>query len=302
MLASMTLALCLPCAAVEGIITLGSAQSFAVLGGAGVTVGGANGTLVSGNLGDSPDAFSSITGFPTPGSLINGSFYSSDLQPLIAQQARSDENTAYNSLASLASTADETGVTLGTGGTVSTLLPGVYTFSGSAQVDDALTLNFNGQSNALFVFQIATTLTTGSGASINVIGSNSTDAIYWQVGTSATLGSSTAFTGSILASDAITLDPFASIGCGRAFAYTASVTMADRNVISDGCSGAASTPEPGTLLLLGISLAGILAMFSGLTGPLYRGLSRSYLSRSPSTILTDKSAVPSRTNYRSNRA
>jgi hypothetical protein len=257
MLASMTFALCSPSAALAGAITLGSSQTFAVLGGAGVTVGGAAGTVVSGNLGDDPDALSSITGFPTPGSLIDGSFYASDSQPLIANQARADENTAYNALAALASTANETGIVLGTGGTVSTLLPGVYTFSGSAQVDGALTLNFNGLSNARFVFQIANTLTTGSSASINVIGSNSTDAIYWQVGASATLGSSTAFTGSILAVDAISLDPFASIGCGRAFAYTASVTMADRNVISGSCTGAAAAPEPGTLLLVGIGLAGI---------------------------------------------
>ncbi len=262
-IALMTFSICLPSAALAGSITLGSAQSFAVLGGAGVTVGGANGTVVSGNLGDFPDALSSITGFPTPGSLINGSFYASDSQPLIAQQARADENTAYNALAGLASTANETGVNLGTGGTVSTLLPGVYTFSGSAEVDGALTLDFNGQSNALFVFQIATTLTTGSSASINVIGGDSTDTIYWQVGSSATLGSSTAFAGSILASDAITLDPFASITCGRALAYTDSVSMADRNMISTGCTTAGgAAPEPGTVLLLGIGFAGIAVKFS----------------------------------------
>ena len=271
-----------------GAITLGVARSFAVLGGAGVTVGGANGTVVSGNLGDYPASLASITGFPAPGSLVNGTFYTSDQLPLIAQQARADENTAYNSLAALASTANETGIVLGTGGTVSTLLPGVYMFSSSAQVNGALTLNFNGLSNAMFVFQIATTLTTGSSASINVIGGDSTDAIYWQVGDSATLGSSTAFAGNILALHAITLDPFASIACGRAFAYTASVTMADRNFISGDCnlyntvsgysstgrrdfgslgfSGAAqvdSVPEPGTSLLLCIGLAAVVSCCSG---------------------------------------
>ncbi len=150
-------------------------------------------------------------------------------------------------------------------------------------MDGALTLDFNNESNAIFVFQIATTLTTGSSASIHVIGANSTDAVYWQVGTSATLGSSTAFAGNILALHAITLDPFASIGCGRAFAYTDSVTMADRNFISNDCSsyntatghsltgsndfgslgfsgGTDPTtgpvnPEPSTLVLLGIGVA-----------------------------------------------
>ncbi len=275
----IAVSLCCPSAVYADAITLGSAQSFAVLGGAGISVAGANGTVVSGNLGDYPISVSSITGFPSPGSLVNGTAYALDQLPLIAQQAWADEKTAYNALVGLSSTADETGITLGTGGTVSTLLPGVYSFSGSAQVDGTLTLNFNGQSNALFVFQVGSTLTTGSSASIHVIGGNSTDAIYWQVGTSATLGSSTVFAGNILASTAITLDPFASIACGRAFAYTAAVTMADRNFISNNCSvdntltgysstgpgdfgsygfssaaGIVATPEPGTFLLLGIGL------------------------------------------------
>jgi Ice-binding-like/PEP-CTERM motif len=276
-----------PSAVFAGVITLGSAQSFAVLGGAGVSVNGTCCTVISGSLGDDPLGLSSITGFPTPGSLVNGSFYALDQLPLIAQQARADENTAYGALAALASTADESGIVLGTGGTVSTLLPGVYTFSSSAEVDGGLTLNFNGQSNARFVFQIVTTLTTGSSAAINVIGANSTDAIYWQVGTSAILGSSTAFVGNILASDAITLDPSASIACGRAFAYTQSVTLAATNFISDNCglyntstgysstgpgdfgsygfSGNApgsNTPEPAAFLLMGIGLAGLAVKYS----------------------------------------
>lgn len=281
MFVSMLVSLCWPSAAFANTITLGSAQSFAVLGGAGVAVNGTCCTLISGSLGDYPLGLSSITGFPTPGSLVNGSFYALDQLPLIAEQAQADENTAYNALAALPSTANETGTILGTGGTVSTLFPGVYTFSSSAQVDGALTLNFNGLSNAMFVFQIGTTLTTGSSAAINVIGANSTDSIYWQVGMSATLGSSTAFAGNILALDAITLDPSALIACGRAFAYTDSVTMAATNLISDNCdlintlTGYSSTgpsdygsygfsggsevgaPEPDAFLLLGLGLASV---------------------------------------------
>ena len=108
-LVSIAVSLCCPSAAFAGAITLGSAQSFAVLGGAGVAVNGTCCTVISGNLGDYPLGLSSITGFPTPGSLVNGSFYASDQLPLIAQQARADENTAYNALAVLPSTANESG-------------------------------------------------------------------------------------------------------------------------------------------------------------------------------------------------
>src|SRR5579863_10315552 len=90
----ITASLCCPAALFADSI-LGSAQDFAVLGGAGVTVAGADGTVVSGNLGDYPLGLSSITGFPTPGSLVNGFFYASDQMPAIAQQAQADELMAY---------------------------------------------------------------------------------------------------------------------------------------------------------------------------------------------------------------
>jgi len=285
MLIFMAVSLCCPSVAFGGTITLGSAQSFAVLGGAGVAVNGSCCTVISGSVGDYPLALSSITGFTgsTPGQVVNGAFYASDSLPLIAAQARADENTAYTDLFNLPPGTNESGTVLGTGGTVSSLTPGTYTFSTSAQVDGTLTLDFTGQPNySVFVFQIGTTLTTGSSAAIDVTGGNSTDAIYWQVGTSATLGSSTTFAGNILASDAITLDPSASILCGRAFAYTQSVTFAATNSISDNCSvdnfdtgatdygsygfsggtPAVGTPEPGTFLLLGIGLTVVVVKHS----------------------------------------
>ena len=288
-LVSMSVSLCCPSVAFADTITLGSAQSFAVLGGAGVAVNGSCCTFISGSLGDYPLGLSSITGFTgsTPGQLVNGAFYGSDLLPLIAEQAQADEYTAYNALAALPSGTNESGIVLGTGGTVSSLTPGTYTFATSAQVDGTLTLDFTGAPlNSAVVFQIGTTLTTGTGAAIDVVGGNSTDAIYRQVGTAATLGANTAFVGNVLASDGITLDPGASITGGRAFAYTGSVTFAATNFISDnssvyntptgysprgptdygsyGFSGgtpSSSAPEPGTFLLLGIGLTGIVVKY-----------------------------------------
>ena len=87
-----------------------------------------------------------------------------------------------------------------------TLMPGVYKFSSSAQLTGTLTLDFAGNPNQPFVFQIGTTLTTASGSTVNVLNGSSNSAVYWEVGSSATLGTSTAFAGNILADQSITLN------------------------------------------------------------------------------------------------
>jgi len=241
MLVALAVLLCCPTAVFAGAITLGSAQSFAVLGASTVTNTG--NSVISGDLG--LYAGTSITGFFPPGIVINGIIHDTDG---VAQQAQIDETTAYNALALLPSTNNETGLILGTGGTVNTLDPGVYNFGTpasptSAQVTGTLTLDFENMSNALFVFQIGTTLTTASDAAIDVINGNSTDAIYWVVGSSATLGTGTAFAGNILALDSITMNTGSSIVCGRAFAQTAAVTL-DDNFISDNCGVSNTTTGP----------------------------------------------------------
>jgi len=128
-----------------------------------------------------------------------------------------------------------------------TLTPGVYNFTSSAFLTGTLTLDSLGDPNALFVFQIGSTLITASDASVLSINGTNGCNIYWQVGSSATLGTGTDFEGSILALTSITLNTNADIMNGRALALNGAVTL-DSNTITPGC-----IPAPGAGLLLACS-------------------------------------------------
>jgi len=229
----------------DNSVSLGTASSYAVLAGSTVTNTGSS--VLSGNLGVS--AGCAVSGFP-PGS-VSGTIHKCDGA---AAQAERDLTTAYNKAAGLTRTATLTGKDLGG----LTLTSGVYFFASSAQLTGTLILE--GAPGSQFVFQIGSTLTTASSSSVifinSVTGKPSTDAnIFWQVGSSATLGTGTKFEGNILANTSITLTTGASIGCGSALAITGAVTL-DSNVIGGGCGGSKSVvPEPGTLGLLGAGLA-----------------------------------------------
>jgi hypothetical protein len=149
-------------------------------------------------------------------------------------------------------------------GTVGTLTPGVYLFnSSSAALTGALTLNAEGLSDAVFVFQIGTTLITASNSSVIIENPGSNDEVIWVVGSSATIGTGTAFEGNILAHTSITLDSDATDADGSALALGGAVTM-DNNTISTGNNGLAApsaVPEPGSMALLSsglIALAGFV--------------------------------------------
>ncbi len=204
-----------------GSTLLGTAQSFVVLGGSTVTNTG--NTTVEGNLGVSPG--SAVTGFP-PGLVTNGTIHITDG---VASQAQSDVTTAYNTLAGMACNTDLTSQDLGG----LTLTPGVYCFSSSAQLTGMLTLDAQGDPDAVFAFQIGTTLTTASNSSVLLIG-GSVCTVYWQVGSSATLGTGTAFAGNILALQSITLTTGATIA-GRALARNGAVTMDTNDVSAAAC-------------------------------------------------------------------
>ena len=229
-------------------ISLGTAQNFGVLGGSTVTNTGA--TTVNGSVGVSPG--SAVTGFP-PGIVVGGAIHSNDA---VAMQAQNDLTTAYNNIVTTPCTADLTGQDLGG----LTLTPGVYCFTSSAQLTGALTLNALGNPNALFLFKIGSTLTTASGSSVTVINAGSIcNKVFWQVGSSATLGTGTSFAGDILALTSITLTTGAN-SSGRALARNGAVTLDTNNVNSCGTAAAgglhnAPTLDSFALVLLAVLLA-----------------------------------------------
>ena len=197
-------------------VNLGTAANFAVLAGQSVTCTGAS-TLV-GDVGVSPG--SSITGFPP--CTRTGATHSADA---VAAQAQSDLVTAYNAITALPCDVNLTGQDLGG----LTLAPGVYCFSSSAQLTGQLTLQ--GGSNAVWIFQIGSTLTTATNSSVVMAGNAVCGNVFWQVGSSATIGQGTAFIGNILALTSIGLDPGASVS-GRALARNAAVTMSGANTVA----------------------------------------------------------------------
>jgi ice-binding like protein len=198
---------------------LGSAESFAILGATTVTNTGL--TVIKGDLGVSPGT--AVTGFP-PGTVIGGTIHSNDAS---ATSAHADAFTAYNALAAETCGTNLSGSILGTSANAVTLSPGVYCFGSSAQLTGTLTLSGKG----VYVFQVGTTLTTASASSVVLANGATAADVFWQVGTSTTLGVNTIFVGSIFASVSDTVTGGSSVA-GRIFAITGAVTL-DTNAITE---------------------------------------------------------------------
>ena len=196
---------------------LGSAQSFAVLGASTVTNTGP--TIITGDLGASPGT--AVTAFP-PGTVTGGTIHKGDAT---ANAAQADAHSAYANLVGQPCGTNLTGKILGTSPGTVTLAPGVYCFNTSAQLTGTLTLNGNG----VYVFKMGSTLTTASKSSVVLANGATAGNVFWQVGSSATLGTNTAFEGSILANISDTVTTGASV-TGRVFALTGAVTLSGNRI------------------------------------------------------------------------
>jgi Ice-binding-like len=201
--------------------SLGAAASFAVLGASTVTC--TNAAAITGDVGVWPG--SAITGFPD--CTLTGTLQAGNG---VAKQAHKDATTAYNALAGATCPAINNLTGLDLGSLPNPLEPGVYCFSSSAELTGTLNLTGGG----IYIFQIGSTLTTATDASVVINNAQPCDAssdVFWQVGSSATIGTGTAFAGNILASISITMVSKATLLDGRAIALTGAVTL-DANTIS----------------------------------------------------------------------
>ncbi len=215
--------------AAEAPVGLGTSASYSVLGGQTVTNSGPS--ILSGDLGVSPGT--AITGFP-PG-LAGGSTHAGDTA---AAQAQSDVVIAYDDTASRAPTANVAGDLVG-----QTLTAGVYKSTGPIAVSGTLTLDGQGNPNSVFIFQVASTLITASASHISTINGAQACHIYWQVASSAILGTASEFQGTVLALTSISVTNGTTVK-GRALARNGQVSLENNVFTAPTCDSTLPTSTP----------------------------------------------------------
>jgi hypothetical protein len=222
-----------PVAAQAAPVNLATASPFVVLGGSTVTNTGPS--VLNGDLGVAPGT--ALVGFGLPAT-VNGATHANDG---VARNAQSDLTTAYNVAAGQPTTATLTGTNLGN----RQLNPGTYRYATSAQLTGALVLNAHGNPNAQFVFKIGSTLTTASASSVVLVNGASPCNVFWQIGSSATLGSTTAFKGNLMALSSISVNNGVTVQ-GRLLARNGAVTLINDVIDGSMCGTSSSAPTPGS--------------------------------------------------------
>lgn len=284
-------------------VSLGAADDFAILAGSAVTA--TTPSVVSGDVGLSPAVGTFYSGLTT--GMVTGTIYAVDStgpagipgnNPALLTSAQSALTTAYNNAAGqVPATAVNASSVDSFAGTGYTLSPGIYNSGSSIGVTGTLTLNGGGDPNAVFVFQAGSTLTTASNANIILINGAQACNVFWQVGSSATLGTGTTFRGNLLAFSSIT-DNGGSTVEGRLLARNAAVTLNNTHVTKATCvtpPGAGSGANYwGTLPLIDVTkVPSPLALPSG-PGPVTYTYTVTNIGKVPlSTVwVTDNKCAP----------
>ncbi len=218
-----------------GPVVLGTAARFGILAGVGISNNAGFSVINNLDVGIYPGVRSSVTGFP-PATIVNGAIYASDDiappgVPAMLLQAKTDLTNAYLMAEGAVSPAPVT-VSGDQGG--KTLAPGIYKTTSTLLIQSGnLTLDAQGDVNAVWIFQIASGFTTvgGAGGSVILTGGAQAKNIYWQTGSSAVIGDYTSFQGNILALSSITMNSYAT-AVGRMLARNGAVVMTHTNIIT----------------------------------------------------------------------